>query len=94
MPSSSEVLGHKYINLSDLESGQAPFQMPLIKQTHRLARLHRVHDKYSHSSTYTYKEFLQDIIIENLPIYEEEVIHSTRRAMSISGSILAKHRDH
>ena len=34
---------------------------------------------------YTREECLQDVIIENLPIGEEEVIHPTGRAMSIYG---------
>ena len=34
---------------------------------------------------YTCEEFLQDIIIENLPIDREEVIHPTGRAMIIYG---------
>ena len=51
--------------------------------------MHQVHDKYSHSSTYTREEILQDIIIENITIEEEEVIHPTGRATSISELIQA-----
>ena len=50
-------------------------------------KISRVHEKHSHSSTYTCEEFLQDISIENIPIEEEEFIHPTGRAMWISGLI-------
>ena len=77
------------MNLSDPNSGQAPFLVLLTKKTRRLVRLQRVHDEYSYSYTYTYEEFLQDIIIENLPTEEEEAIYLTGRAMSIFESIRA-----
>ena len=38
---------------------------------------------------YIREEFLQDIMIENIPIEEKEVIHLTGRIMIISGSIQA-----
>ena len=59
------------MNLSDLYSGQASFLTPLIERMRCMARVHLVHHEYSHSSTSTREEFLQDIIIENLPIEEE-----------------------
>ena len=58
------------MNLSDLELGQALFLMPLTKWTCCPERVHRVHDEDSHSSTSSHEKFLQDIMIENLPIYE------------------------
>ena len=67
-----------------------PFLTPLTEQTCCPRRVHRVYDEYSHSSTSTCEEFLQDIIIENLTIEEEESIHPTGRAMRISGSIQAE----
>ena len=68
MPSFPFILGNIFINISDLESGQAPFLLYLTRQTHRLVRVLLVHNKDSHSSTSTHEEFLQDIIIKNLPI--------------------------
>ena len=57
------------MNLSDLYSGIAPPHLtPPAKQTRRVARVHRVHDKDYRSSTSTHEEFLQYIIIENIPI--------------------------
>ena len=49
--------------------------------------MHRVQHKYFDSSTSTREEFLLDIIIENLPLEEEESIHPTGRDISISGFI-------
>ena len=68
MPSYPSILGNKYTNLSDLDLGRAPFRTPLTEQTRRPERLQKVYGKYSHSSTSTCEEFLQDIIIENIPI--------------------------
>ena len=50
-------------------------------------REQRVYSQDSHSSTSTSEKFLQDIIIENIPIEEEEAIHPTRRSMRIYRSI-------
>ena len=76
-------------NLSNLESGQAPFLVTITKQTHPPARVPQFHDEYSHSSKSTCEEFLQNIIIENLPIEEEESSHPTGTSMRISGPIQA-----
>ena len=72
------------MNLSDLESRWAPFLAPLTKRTRRPEILHQVHDEDSHSSTSAHEKFLQDIIIENIPIEGEEYSHPTAIAMSIS----------
>ena len=87
MLSSPLSLGNASTNLSDLESGWAPFLTPLTEQTRHLERVHQVRDKDSHYSTSTLDEFLQDITIENTPIDEEEDIHPTRKSMIISGNI-------
>ena len=71
MPSLPYIPGNIYTNLSDLESGHAPLLTPLTEQTRRPAIVHLVHNEDSHSSTSTREEFLQDIIIENIPIEEE-----------------------
>ena len=62
MHSSPLILGNTYVNLSYLDSMWVSFFTPLIKKTRRPERVHLVHKKYSHSSTSTYEEFLQDII--------------------------------
>ena len=87
MPFHPFRLGNTSTNLSNLESGRAPFLAPPTEQTRHLAREQRVHDEYSHYSTSAREEFLQDIVIENLPIEEEEVSHPTGRSTRISGSI-------
>ena len=61
----------------------------ITEVTRRPTRVQQFHDGYSHSSTSTCEDFLQDIIIENIPIEEEESSHPTRRSMSISRSIQA-----
>ena len=89
MTSSPFISGNTSTNISDLESWRAPFLTPPTKRTRRPERVHRVHYEDSHSSTSNREEFIQDIIIENLPIEEEEDSHRTGRSMNISGSIQA-----
>ena len=72
MPSSLSISGNTSTNISDLDSGWSPFLTPLAKQTRRPEILQRIHDKYSHSSTSTREKFLQNNVIENIPIEEEE----------------------
>ena len=55
----------------------------------RPERVHRVHEEYYHYSMSTREEFLQDIIIEHLPIEGDESTHPTWRSMIISGLIQA-----
>ena len=87
MPSSLSISVNTPKNISDLESGQAPFLTPLTKQMRRLSILQKIHDKYFHSSTSTFEEFLQNIVNENLPIEEEEASHPTGRSMIVFGLI-------
>ena len=49
--------------------------------------MQRIHDKDSHSFTSTREEFLQDIVIENIPIDDEESSQPTRWSIIISRSI-------
>ena len=89
MPYSPSIQGNKITNISDLEAGRAPPIMPLTKRTHDPARVHRVYDKYSHYFMSTREEFLQDIIIESIPIENEEYIHITGLDMETFESIQA-----
>ena len=87
MPSYPSILGNKYTNLSDLDLGRAPFPTPLTKQTRRPEIVQKVYGKYSHFSTSTCEQFLQDITIKNIHIEEEEAIQLTGISMIIYGSI-------
>ena len=87
MPFHPFRLGNTSTNLSNLESGRAPFLAPPTEQTRHLAREQRVHDEYSHYSTSAREEFLQDIVIENIPVDEEEARHPTVKSKSISGLV-------
>ena len=89
VPFSPLISVNRYINLSGLESGQAPFLVPLTKRTRRLVKVHWFHNEDSHSSTSTCEEFLQDIMVENISIGEEYANHLTGIALSISKLIQA-----
>ena len=78
---------NKYTNLICLEWWRSPFPTLLTEQTRRPERVQQIHDKDSHSSTYTCEEFLQNIVIGNRPIEEEESRHPNRRATWIYWSI-------
>ena len=74
-------------NLSDKESGKSLFLTSLTKRTRRPEIVQQIHDINSQSSMSNCEEFLQNILIEDLPIEQKESIHSTGRSMKIYGSI-------
>ena len=73
------------MNLIVLESGRAPLLTLLTKLMRRSERVQWFQDEYYHSSMSTREEFLQSIMIENLPIEEEEALTPSENPWSSTG---------